>query len=83
VKAKILGEDFISSFICAFLFLLLRAKEKETHPKKKKKRYFPTSSLRSAVQILAGKPALFSLANSVLRTSNSARQKIPTSIITN
>ena len=47
VKAKILGEGFISSFICAFLFLLLRAKEKETHPKKKKKRYFPTPFGRS------------------------------------
>jgi hypothetical protein len=41
----------------------LRSKEKENFTKKKKKRWFPTSSLCSAVQIYAGKPALFSLAN--------------------
>ena len=62
-------------YYCAFLFLFLRAKEKETHPKKKKKRWFSTPFGRLDQMNVAGKPALFSLANSL--RSNNARLLTP------
>ena len=46
-----------------FLFLFLRAKEKEIFTKKKKTRRFSTSSLRSAVKECSAMPNLFCLAN--------------------
>ena len=51
------------SLYWSFLFLLLRAKEKENFTKKKKKRYFSTSSFQSAVYECSAMPNLFSLAN--------------------
>ena len=45
-------------YVCTFLFLYLRGKEKEKYPKKKKSRWFSTSSLRSAVQGCSASPNL-------------------------
>ena len=55
---------YLKSLDRRFLFLLLRAKEKEIFTKKKKTRRFPTSSLCSAVSFFcSATPNLFSLAN--------------------
>ena len=61
-------------FISAFLFLYLRGKEKETHPKKKKPRnssHHP-HFVRLSFFYFGLRPTYISLANSL--RSNSARQ---------
>ena len=70
-----LDSESINVYLSMSFSVLLFARQKNRKGPKEKKNtpLFSSSSLRSAEIFYAGKPALFSLANSGLRPSNSAR----------